>query len=248
MCQGRSIGAARFIAPSQETRMATRFAPAHLSNIPRRLTAEVTGTFFLVVAALLSPAGQTFALVGLTLLVMVIAIGKVSGAHLNPAVTVGLITTRQFPLREGLLYIVAQVVGAFLAFAFGKLVGRDLPVTDPHGNALAFEVIGTALLVFVVTRVVLAQLSPAASALGIGLALSVGIAIAGPSSGGVLNPAIALVLLLGKLSSGSLVTGLLYLIAPLVAGAASASLAVYLHPEGTPEAERQEVTARPQQR
>lgn len=84
---------------------------------------------------------------GLTLLVMVIAIGKVSGAHLNPAVTVGLVAARQFPIREGLLYISAQVISAFLAFAFGKVVGRDPPVTDPHVNALAFEVIGTALLV-----------------------------------------------------------------------------------------------------
>jgi aquaporin Z len=222
-------------------------APTRLTNVPRRLTAEVTGTFFLVVAALLSPAGQTFALVGLTLLVMVIAIGKVSGAHLNPAVTVGLITARQFPLREGLLYIVAQVIGAFLAFAFGTLVGRDLPVTNPHGNALWFEVIGTVLLVFVVTRVMLAQLSPAASALGIGLALSVGIAIAGPSSGGVLNPAIALVLLLGQLTSGSLLTGLLYLIVPLASGAVAALIAVCLTPAGASEAERDEVTARPQQ-
>jgi aquaporin Z len=225
--------------------MTQRTAPTPLANIPKRLAAEVIGTFFLVVAALLSPAGQTFALVGLTLLVMVIAIGKVSGAHLNPAVTVGLITARQFPLREGLLYIVAQVVGAFLAFGFGKLVGRDLPTTDPHANALAFEVIGTVLLVFVVTRVVMANLSPAASALGIGLALSVGIAIAGPSSGGVLNPAIALVLLFGNLSSGSLLTGILYLIVPIVAGAVAALIAVYLAPEGAPESAREEVTARP---
>jgi len=49
---------------------------------------------------------------------------------------VGLITARQFPLREGLLYIGAQVVGAFMAFAFGSLVGRQLPTTDPHANVL----------------------------------------------------------------------------------------------------------------
>jgi aquaporin Z len=223
-------------------------APVHLNNMPRRLVAEVVGTFFLVVAALLSPDGLTFALVGLTLLVMVIALGKVSGAHLNPAVTVGLIVARQFPVRGGLLYVLAQVIGAFLAYAFGALVGRQLPVTVPHGNALWFEVIGTVLLVFVVTRVVMAKLSPAASALGIGLALSVGIAVAGPSSGGVLNPAIALVLLFGKLSSGSLLTNLLYLVVPIVAGAAAALLAVYLTPEGVPETERDEVTATPSPR
>jgi len=108
-------------------------------------------------------------------------------------------------------------------------------------------VIGTVLLVFVVTRVVMSKLSPEASVLGIGLALSVGIAIAGPSSG-VLNPAIALVLLFGKLSSGSLLTRLLYLIVPIVAGAAAALLAVYLTPEGVPEPDREEVTALPKAR
>ncbi len=225
--------------------MTQRLTPTRPPNLPRRFIAEVFGTFFLVVAALLSPPGQTFALVGLTLLVMVIAIGKVSGAHLNPAVTIGLVTARQFPLREGLLYVVAQIVGAFLAFGFGKVVGRDLPTTDPHANALWFESIGTALLVFVVVRVVIAKLSPAASALGIGLALSVGIAIAGPSSGGVLNPAIALVLLLGKLSSGSLLTGILYLIVPVLVGAAAALLAVYMAPEGPSEPDREAVTAEP---
>ena len=210
-------------------------SPVRSPDLPRRLSAEVFGTFFLVVAALLSPTGQTFALVGLTLLVMVIAIGKVSGAHLNPAVTVGLVTARQFPRHEGVLYVVAQVVGAFLAFAFGKAVGRDLPITDPHANALWFESIGTALLVFVVVRVVISKLSPAASALGIGLALSVGIAIAGPSSGGVLNPAIALVLLMGRLSSGSLLISILYLIVPVLVGAAAALLAVYMTPESPSE-------------
>lgn len=140
--------------------MTQRPVPAHLKNLPRRFVAEVVGTFFLVVAALLSPAGLTFALVGMTLLVMVIALGKVSGAHLNPAVMVGLIAARQFPLRSGLLSILAQVVGAFLAYAFGALVVRQLPVTDPHANALWFEVIGTVLLVFVVTRVVMAKPLP----------------------------------------------------------------------------------------
>ncbi len=52
---------------------------------------------------------------------------------------------------------------------------------------------------------------------------------------------------LGKLSSGSLVTGLLYLVVPLVAGAVAAVIAVYLTPEGADEAEREVVTALPKQ-
>ena len=103
------------------------------------------------------------------------------------------------------------------------------------------------LLVFVVTRVVMSKLPPAASALGIGVALGVGIAIAGSSSG-VLNPAIALVLLLGKLSSGSLLAGMLYLVVPIVAGAIAALLTVYLTPEVIPEEAREEITVTPTRR
>lgn len=191
-----------------------------------RLVAELIGTFFLVIAALLSPTGLTFALVGLTLLIMVIAIGSISGSHINPAVTVGLIAARLFSWRDGLLYILAQVIGAFLALGFGTLVGRRLPQADPHANALPFEMLGTALLVFAVVRVVSSKASPAAAALAVGLALSVGIAVAGPSSGGVLNPAIALVLLTtGQLVGGNLLTSLFYLLGPVVAGALAALVA-----------------------
>lgn len=88
-------------------------------SLTQRFVAEVIGTFFLVIAALLSPNGLTFALVGATLLIMVVALGQVSGSHLNPAVTLGLIAARLFSWREGLIYIVAQILGAFLALGFG---------------------------------------------------------------------------------------------------------------------------------
>lgn len=212
----------------------------HLS----RLSAEVIGTFFLVIAALLSPPGLTFALVGATLLVMVVALGPVSGAHLTPAVTAGLVAARLVPLRQGLWYVLAQVVGAFLALGFGALVGRELPVPDPHANALWFELLGTALLVFVVTRVVMAKPSPAASALAIGVALMVGIAVAGPSSGGVLNPAIALMLLTDKLLQGAGGLSVGYVLAPLLAGAVVAWLARALTPEVPEDPDRRAVEAR----
>ncbi|MBI0446647.1 aquaporin [Deinococcus sp. DB0503] len=199
-------------------------------SLTQRFVAEVIGTFFLVIAALLSPSGLTFALVGATLLTMVIALGQVSCSHLNPAVTLGLIAARAFSWREGLIYIVAQILGAFLALGFGQLVDRRLPVAGSHANAVWFESLGTALLVFVVVRIVIAKAAPAASALAIGTALAVGIAIAGPSSGGVLNPAIALVLLSSNLLKGSLLTNLVYLAAPLLAAIVAALIARALAP------------------
>ena len=88
--------------------------------------AELLGTFFLALVALTVAAPLTPFAVGLTLLVFVYAVGSLSGSHLNPAVTVGLVVSRRFPLAHGVLYVAAQVLGAFLArFVAGAgLVGE----------------------------------------------------------------------------------------------------------------------------
>jgi glycerol uptake facilitator-like aquaporin len=199
--------------------------------LAKRWLAELIGTFFLVVAALLSPPELTFALVGAVLLVMVVAIGKVSGSHINPAVTVGLMVLRKIDLRSGLLYIVAQIGGALLALGLGRALSRPFPQTDPEVNAMWFEMLGIALLVFVVVRAVLTQAPPAASALSIGIALAVGIAVAGPSSGGILNPAVAVVFLVGDFVRGQGIAGATYIVAPLAAAVVAAFLARAVHDE-----------------
>jgi len=92
--------------------------------ISRRVAAEFIGTFWLVLggcgSAVLASAfpgvgiglhGVSLAF-GLTVLTMAYAIGHVSGCHLNPAVTVGLVTAKRFPASELLPYVIAQVVGA----------------------------------------------------------------------------------------------------------------------------------------
>ena len=92
--------------------------------ISRRVTAEFIGTFWLVLggcgsavlAAGFPHVGIGFAGValafGLTVLTMVYAIGPISGAHLNPAVSVGLVVVGRFPARDLLPYVIAQVLGA----------------------------------------------------------------------------------------------------------------------------------------
>ena len=106
--------------------MTTEQLPDAAHTLVQRVTAEAIGTFLLVTSALLAPAGTTFAVVGLTLGVMVIAIGKVSGAQINPAVTTALIVARQFPLRDGLQYMVAQIIGATLAMLLQTSLLRGL--------------------------------------------------------------------------------------------------------------------------
>jgi aquaporin Z len=115
--------------------------------LPRRLSAEFLGTFWLVlggcgsavIAGELPDVGIRFAGValafGLTVLTGVYAFGPVSGGHFNPAVTVGLWVARRIPARDVLPYVVAQVVGAVVAaaviygIASGVGGGSALPVT-----------------------------------------------------------------------------------------------------------------------
>ena len=210
--------------------MTTEQLPDAAHSISQRLTAEAIGTFLLVTSALLAPAGTTFAVVGLTLGVMVIAIGKVSGAQINPAVTTALIVARQFPISEGLQYMLAQIIGATLAMLLHTSLLRGLghPAGAVPANAGYWiaELLGAFILTFTVTRVVVSKASDAAAAFAIGLALAIGIAVSGGFSGGVLNPAIALSLMFGGLISMG--HGLLYILCPLLGGLIGGLLARFL--------------------
>src|SRR5882757_3949935 len=96
-------------------------------SLSRRLVAEFIGTFWLVfggcgsavLAAAFPALGIGFVGVslafGLTVLTMAFAIGHVSGCHLNPAVSIGLVVGKRFPISELPAYIVAQVLGAIAA-------------------------------------------------------------------------------------------------------------------------------------
>jgi len=101
----------------------------------RTSLAKLVGTFFLTLAALLS--GTPYA-VGLTLAVFVYAIGDVSGSHINPAVTVGLLINRSIALITGVFYIVAQIVGALLARLVGGLMA-NVAVDYPTAGVLGEE-------------------------------------------------------------------------------------------------------------
>jgi aquaporin Z len=148
----------------------------------RRLFAECFGTFVLVFAGTgaivfdaVNPGkighvgiALTF---GLVVLVMAYAVGSVSGAHLNPAVTIGLWLARRIPRSSVVPFIFAQVVGALAAsallFSLYPDAPRSLGATLPHGapwGSFVLEVWLTAVLVFVVLAVSIAE--PPVRALG----------------------------------------------------------------------------------
>src|SRR5215210_5191110 len=212
--------------------------------------AELVGTFILVfggtavaVGAILGrpTAGAAYdslavALAfGLALAAVVAAVGHVSGAHVNPAVTLGMAATKKFPWQFVPHYVVAQLVGAVLAalatwVTFGGAGARGeakLAATFPAqgvGDLQAFvvEILITFILVFVVMAVATDQRAPAAIApIAVGFALAVGVFIAGPVTGGSVNPARSLgpMIVAGDLSSVWL-----YILGPIIGGVLGALL------------------------
>jgi MIP family channel proteins len=204
----------------------------------RALMAEAIGTFGLVFAGAgaivvdaktheLGHIGVAIAF-GLAIMVMIYAVGHVSGAHFNPAVSFAFALSRHFPWPRVAGYWLAQVAGAIAAAAIlrGSLgnvahVGATLPAGS-QGQSFLWEVVLTFFLMFVITAV-----ATDTRAVGEGAAIAIGGTVGldamfgGPISGASMNPARSLG---PALVSGDLHALWLYLVAPLV-GAAIGALA-----------------------
>ena len=159
-------------------------------------------------------------IVGVIIAVLVYTLGSVSGAHFNPAVSFGLWVIRKLPGINLIAYLFAQVAGAYAGFWLAQfLVG---PIADsPSLNdreAIVAELLGAALLVFAVTRVVMGRVKAGMEGWVIGAALAVGVTLSMGSSGGILNPALAIAL-------GSFHVS--YLAGPLLGGVVGAGLAFW---------------------
>ena len=176
------------------------------SLLPRSL-AEVVGTFLLVFFAagsvmidersggLVTDPGEALSS-GLIVMAMVYAIGHISGAHINPAVTLGFLLTRRIPWRHSLAYWGAQIGGAVLgAGALRVMFGNIASMGGhmPSGNvieSLGLEIALTFSLMFVIMAVVS---NPgkigSASGMVIGGTVALGVLVGGPISGGSMNPA-----------------------------------------------------------
>src|SRR5881227_3430574 len=114
--------------------------------LTKRAAAEFIGTFWLVfggcgsavLAAAFPALGIGFVGValafGLTVLTMAFAIGHVSGCHLNPAVSLGLVVGKRFPASELLPYVVAQVVGGIAAAGVLFVIANGIATFDVHAG------------------------------------------------------------------------------------------------------------------
>ncbi len=206
--------------------------------LARALAAEAIGTFALVFAgcgAIMVDAktGQlghvgvaiTF---GLVIMAMIYAVGHVSGAHFNPAVTLAFVVTRHFPRSRALAYWVAQVTGAIAAAAVlrGSLgniahVGATLP-SGSQTQSFLWELVMTAFLMFVILAVATdTRAVGEAAAIAVGGTVGLDAMFGGPISGASMNPARSIG---PAVVSGDLHSLWIYIAAP-VAGASLGAVA-----------------------
>jgi MIP family channel proteins len=166
---------------------------------------------------------------GLIVMAMVYATGHLSGAHINPAVTLAFTLTRHFPAREAAAYVAAQLAGATAAALALLAVWTDKPAdlgaTVPSvgsGSAFVYELLLTSFLMFVIVAVATdTRAVGAGAAIAIGGTVGVDALFGGPVTGASMNPARSLG---PALAGGTWTDFWVYATAPLL-GAALGALA-----------------------
>lgn len=234
------------------------------ATLVERYLAEVIGTFLLVFvgggtgaasAIIAHVAGQKLVSLpvvlvvalahGLILFVIVATLGKISGAHVNPAVTIGLASAGKFAWTDVLGYVVSQFIGGVIgAFAILAVYGLDAAKIGGLGQpqlasgvgllqGAAGEALGAFILVFTIAATAADSRTPAGwASLAIGISLACAIMFIGPETGAAVNPARAFGPMFGDLFYGVHVDWLAflvcYLIGPIIGGVAAANLYAYV--------------------
>jgi MIP family channel proteins len=200
----------------------------------QRFLAEAIGTFALVFAGtgaivvndiaqgVISHVGIALTF-GLVVMAMIYAVGDISGAHLNPAVTLGFWLARRLPGTDIIPYIASQLFGALAASVLVRVLlgphstlGATLP-TGSMGQSFFLEIVLTFLLMFTILNVATGAKEKGATAgLAIGAVVALAALFGGPISGASMNPARSLG---PALVSGQLQFLWLYLLAPVLGSA-----------------------------
>jgi MIP family channel proteins len=210
-------------------------------ELRRALAAELIGTFALVFAGAgaIMVDGKTGVLghvgvaitFGLVIMAMIYAVGHVSGAHFNPAVSFAFALSRHFPWPRAAAYWAAQIAGALIAAillrsSLGNIahVGATLP-SGSERQSFLWEIVLTFFLMFVIMAVATdTRAVGEAAAIAVGGTVGLDALFGGPISGASMNPARSLG---PALASGDLHALWIYLTAPLL-GAALGAVAYQL--------------------
>jgi len=213
-------------------------------SIGRRCLAELLGTFTLVVlgpgAIMVAERTHAFGHLGvsvafgLAVTLVIASLGHVSGAHINPAVTIGLSSVRRFPLSDVTPYVMAQCAGALLAslvcgWALGPVAGYGATIPSlTIERAFVVEMGYSALLGFVIIALSSDERAPTALAsVLIGATVFGGALVTGPLTGGSFNPARSLG---PAVMSGQWTSQWLYWVAPIIGMLGSMRLYEFLRP------------------
>ncbi len=212
----------------------------------KRFAAEIIGTFTLVFAGTgaIIIHQQTNAVThvgialtfGLVVLAMIYALGDVSGAHLNPAVTLGFWAARRLPASTVMPYLASQCVGALLASGLLRMLFPDNPTlgaTLPSGAPLQsfiLEIVLTAILMLVILSVsVGAKEKGVTAGIAIGAVIALEALFAGPISGASMNPFRSLA---PALVAGHLEHLWIYLTAPVIGAVLAVAACRCIQAEG----------------
>jgi MIP family channel proteins len=219
-----------------------------MPSLARRLTAEALGTFgfvFIGCAVVVVNGGFPNSGIGLlgiafahavALSVMITATMTISGGHLNPAVTLGLLAARRIDAASALAYIVTQLVAACVAAYLVKLLLPPNAVREAMlgvpviassvsvGQAIGLELILTFFLVSAVFGTAVSPDAPRVGGFGIGLVLLFDILVGGPLTGAAMNPARAFG---PAVVAGEWVGHMVYWIGPVLGGVLAAVLWEY---------------------
>jgi glycerol uptake facilitator-like aquaporin len=192
----------------------------------KKYIAELFGTFTLTTIVLLS-LGSTAVIVtpfaaALTLMLFVYTIGPISGSHINPAVTLGLMSIKKISVKEGFMYILYQIIGAAFSLFVLSFVFSTFPniVVSSSFSIWLAEILGALFFTFGIASVVYGKVADAASGVVVGGSLLLGILAASYlGSNGVLNPAVSF-------GIGSF--GLAYVFGPIIGSVAGFNLYKWL--------------------
>lgn len=200
----------------------------------QRLLAEAIGTFFLVFAGtgaivvnetmggIVTHVGVAVTF-GLIVMAVIYAVGDVSGAHINPAVSIGFLIAGRLPMADTFLYVVAQMIGALAASGVIALLfpgHHSFGATLPQGSwqqAFGMELVITFLLMFIIISVAVgAKEKGLMAGAAIGATVALAALFAGPVSGASMNPARSIA---PALFAGTLTDQWIYIVAPIIGAA-----------------------------
>lgn len=183
------------------------------------LLAELIGTFtltFIVLSVSKSAIGIPYFVAigaGLTLALMVLIIGSISGSHINPAVSLGFWSVKKIGTIKAILYIIAQFIGAIFAWKlYTYLINDTIPSIGSKSfdwRILTAELVGTLIFTFGIAAAVYQEYKGGKLAATIGGSLILGVLVSSTIANGVLNPAVAL---------GIQSWGVEYFVGPLIGG------------------------------